>query len=182
MADAIALIDDLFFLAKVHETAKHTGVTLETAANGRAAPESGGGEPGGAHPGGLEREAGGARCRRAALCGERRGERGRQTAARDRVSIPRADGFGGTRARRGVPGRHASIQVHAKSRRNIARSEIVKSRVKNSRTGFSLSAFLSRRAKSKPDRLKPVLLALAAIAALSGPGASAQQQQSSGES
>ena len=32
MADAIALIDDLFFLAKVHETAKHTGVTLETAA------------------------------------------------------------------------------------------------------------------------------------------------------
>jgi DNA-binding NarL/FixJ family response regulator len=34
MADAIALIDDLFFLAKVHETAKHTGVTLETAANG----------------------------------------------------------------------------------------------------------------------------------------------------
>jgi DNA-binding NarL/FixJ family response regulator len=34
MADAIALIDDLFFLAKVHETAKHTGVTLETAATG----------------------------------------------------------------------------------------------------------------------------------------------------
>src|SRR5579863_3640043 len=44
MADAIALIDDLFFLAKVHETAKHTGVTLETAANGeqllKAAAES----------------------------------------------------------------------------------------------------------------------------------------------
>jgi DNA-binding NarL/FixJ family response regulator len=34
MADAIALIDDLFFLAKVYETAKHTGVTLETAATG----------------------------------------------------------------------------------------------------------------------------------------------------
>src|ERR1700756_2433333 len=34
MADAIALIDDLFFLAKVHETAKHIGVTLETAATG----------------------------------------------------------------------------------------------------------------------------------------------------
>ena len=34
MADAIALIDDLFFLAKVHETAKLTGVTLETAATG----------------------------------------------------------------------------------------------------------------------------------------------------
>ena len=34
MADAIALIDDLFFLAKVRETAKHTGITLETAANG----------------------------------------------------------------------------------------------------------------------------------------------------
>ena len=33
MADAIALIDDLFFLAKVHETAKHTGVTLATASN-----------------------------------------------------------------------------------------------------------------------------------------------------
>ncbi len=44
MADAIALIDDLFFLAKVHETAKHTGVTLETAATGeqllKAAAES----------------------------------------------------------------------------------------------------------------------------------------------
>ena len=34
MADVIALIDDLFFLAKVHETAKQTGVTLATAANG----------------------------------------------------------------------------------------------------------------------------------------------------
>jgi len=34
MADAIALIDDIFFLAKVHETAKHTGVTLETASTG----------------------------------------------------------------------------------------------------------------------------------------------------
>jgi CheY-like chemotaxis protein len=31
MADVIALIDDLFFLGKVHETAKQTGVTLETA-------------------------------------------------------------------------------------------------------------------------------------------------------
>ena len=34
MADAIALIDDLFFLAKVRETAKHAGVTLETVATG----------------------------------------------------------------------------------------------------------------------------------------------------
>ena len=40
----------------------------------------------------------------------------------------------------------------------------------------SLSAFLSRRAKSKPNRLKPVLLALTAITALSVPGARAQQQ------
>jgi hypothetical protein len=34
MADVIALIDDLFFLAKVRETAKHVGVTLETAGTG----------------------------------------------------------------------------------------------------------------------------------------------------
>ena len=34
MAEAIALIDDLFFQAKVRETAKHTGVVLETAATG----------------------------------------------------------------------------------------------------------------------------------------------------
>ena len=34
MADVIALIDDLFFLAKVQETAKHAGVTLETASTG----------------------------------------------------------------------------------------------------------------------------------------------------
>jgi len=34
MADVIALIDDLFFLAKVHETAKHAGVSLETSATG----------------------------------------------------------------------------------------------------------------------------------------------------
>jgi CheY-like chemotaxis protein len=34
MADAIALIDDLFFQAKVRETAKHTGVTIETATTG----------------------------------------------------------------------------------------------------------------------------------------------------
>lgn len=34
MADAIALIDDLFFQAKVRETAKQTGVALETATTG----------------------------------------------------------------------------------------------------------------------------------------------------
>ncbi len=49
------------------------------------------------------------------------------------------------------------------------------------RTGFSLSVFLLQCAKSKPDRLKPVLLALAAIAALSGPIARAQQQQQATE-
>jgi hypothetical protein len=53
----------------------------------------------------------------------------------------------------------------------------VKSSGKSSRTGFSLDAFLSRGVKSKPDRLKPVLLALAAIAWLSGPSVNAQQQQ-----
>ena len=45
MADAIALIDDLFFLAKVHETAKHTGVTLETAANGEQLLKAAAGSP-----------------------------------------------------------------------------------------------------------------------------------------
>jgi len=56
--------------------------------------------------------------------------------------------------------------------------------VKNSRTGFSLSAHLLHharlrpQAKSKPDRLKAVLLALAAIAALSQNGGAAQQQAS----
>jgi DNA-binding NarL/FixJ family response regulator len=34
MADAIALIDDLFFQAKVRETAKHAGVTIETVTTG----------------------------------------------------------------------------------------------------------------------------------------------------
>jgi len=34
MADAIVLIDDLFFQAKLHETAKLTGVTLETVTTG----------------------------------------------------------------------------------------------------------------------------------------------------
>jgi len=34
MADAIALIDDLFFLAKVRETAKQVGVALETTTTG----------------------------------------------------------------------------------------------------------------------------------------------------
>lgn len=36
MADAIALIDDLFFVAKVRETAKLAGVILETASTGQA--------------------------------------------------------------------------------------------------------------------------------------------------
>jgi hypothetical protein len=46
------------------------------------------------------------------------------------------------------------------------------------RSQFSLSGFLSRRAKAKPDRLKPVLLvALAAITLLPMPSARAQQQQ-----
>jgi type II secretory pathway pseudopilin PulG len=59
----------------------------------------------------------------------------------------------------------------------------VKSGAKNSRTGFSLSAFLWRlaklwrKAKSKPDRLKPVLLALAAIASFLSANAGAAQQQ-----
>lgn len=36
MADAIALIDDFFFLAKARETAKLAGVILETASTGQA--------------------------------------------------------------------------------------------------------------------------------------------------
>jgi hypothetical protein len=52
------------------------------------------------------------------------------------------------------------------------------SRVNFSRTGFSLSGFLSHRAKSKPDRLKPVLLVgLAIVALFPGAKARAQQQQ-----
>jgi len=34
MADAIVLIDDLFFQAKLLETAKLTGISLETVATG----------------------------------------------------------------------------------------------------------------------------------------------------
>jgi CheY-like chemotaxis protein len=34
MADAIVLVDDLFFQAKLRETAKLAGITLETAATG----------------------------------------------------------------------------------------------------------------------------------------------------
>ncbi len=175
MADAIALIDDLFFLAKVHETAKHTGVTLETAANGEQLLKAAAGEPGSAHPGGLEREARGARCHRAALCGER----ARQPAARDRVSIPCADGFGGTGARRGMPGRDAAVQVHAKSRGNIARSEIVKSRVNVSRTGFSLSGFdfAAARQKTRQAEARPTGASLAIIALFPGSIARAAQQQ-----
>jgi CheY-like chemotaxis protein len=45
MADAIALIDDLFFLAKVHETAKQTGVTVETAATGEQLLKAAAGSP-----------------------------------------------------------------------------------------------------------------------------------------
>jgi hypothetical protein len=61
--------------------------------------------------------------------------------------------------------------------KSSAKNEHALAEQRTGRTGFSLSAFLSRRAKSKPDRLKPALLALAAIAALSGPDARAQQQQ-----
>ena len=59
----------------------------------------------------------------------------------------------------------------------------MKTGVNCSRTGFSLSAFLwrlaklSRKAKSKPHRLKPVLLALVLIALLPSPSSRAQQQQ-----
>ena len=45
MADAIALIDDLFFLAKVRETAKHTGVVLETASTGEQLVKAAAGSP-----------------------------------------------------------------------------------------------------------------------------------------
>ena len=36
MADAVAFVDDLFFLAKMTETARHTGVELKTVADGDA--------------------------------------------------------------------------------------------------------------------------------------------------
>src|SRR5580692_6685847 len=54
-----------------------------------------------------------------------RARRRRQPAARDCVSISCANGFGGAGARGGVPGRDAAIEVHAESRGNPARSEIV---------------------------------------------------------
>ena len=128
MADAIALIDDLFFLAKVHETAKHTGVTLETAANGEQLLKAAAGSPAAlilvdlnASQGALDAVE--------QLCWRRRGERARQPAARDRVSIPCAGGFGGTGARGGVH----EVMPRSKFTQNLAeisaRSEIVKSRV-----------------------------------------------------
>lgn len=45
MADAIALIDDLFFLAKVRETAKQTGVALEIASTGEHLVKAAAGSP-----------------------------------------------------------------------------------------------------------------------------------------
>src|SRR5579862_172543 len=105
------------------------------------------------------------------------GEWAKQPAAGDRVSISCADGFGGASARGRMHGCNAPIQVHAESRGNTARSEIVKRGVKSSGTGFSLCGFLLRFGRSKPDRLKPVpLMALAIIALLTGQSARAQQQ------
>jgi hypothetical protein len=74
-------------------------------------------------------------------------------------------------ARRGI-----SLFLHSKQREipRFARNDKINYFFRGL---FSLSVFLSRHTKSKPDRLKPVLLALAAIAALSGARASAQQQQ-----
>ena len=45
MADAIVLIDDLFFQAKLHETAKLTGVTLETVSTGEQLVKSAAANP-----------------------------------------------------------------------------------------------------------------------------------------
>jgi len=45
MADAIVLIDDLFFQAKLHETAKLTGVTLEMVATGEQLVKSAAANP-----------------------------------------------------------------------------------------------------------------------------------------
>ena len=45
MADAIVLIDDLFFQAKLHETAKLTGVTLETVITGEQLVKSAAANP-----------------------------------------------------------------------------------------------------------------------------------------
>lgn len=45
MADVIVLIDDLFFQAKLHETAKLTGIALETAATGEQLLKAAAGSP-----------------------------------------------------------------------------------------------------------------------------------------
>jgi len=45
MPDAIVLIDDLFFQAKLHQTAKLTGVTLETVTTGEQLVKSAAANP-----------------------------------------------------------------------------------------------------------------------------------------
>jgi CheY-like chemotaxis protein len=45
MADVIVLIDDLFFQAKLFETAKLVGITLETAATGEQLQKAAGANP-----------------------------------------------------------------------------------------------------------------------------------------
>jgi DNA-binding NarL/FixJ family response regulator len=45
MADVIVLIDDLFFQAKLHETARLTGIELETAATGEQLLKAAAGSP-----------------------------------------------------------------------------------------------------------------------------------------
>ncbi len=117
MVDAIALIDDLFFLAKVHETAKHTGVTLETAANGEQLLKAAAGSPAALILVDWNARQG-AGCHRASLWGERlanvRGPR------RVIAFLSHVRRFGGTGASGGVYGRDARSRFTAKLRKYCA--------------------------------------------------------------
>src|SRR3981189_551242 len=104
MADAIVLIDDLFFQAKLLETAKLTGIAPQPVATGEQLLKAAAANPA------------------ALVIVDLNARQGSLDAVEQLCKENLEPGV-----RSNGPGRDASIQVHTKSRGDIARSEIVTS-------------------------------------------------------
>ena len=132
MADVLALVDDLFFQAKMMETARHVGVPLRVVSSGAALVRSRRRTSPGAGAGGPERPARGTQRAHAVV-------RGRPGASRG-VSLPCADRFGRAGARGRLPGGAPALEIYRRSRRDSAPGEIMMASMRKMRAGRARAA------------------------------------------
>ena len=163
MADVLALVDDLFFQAKMMETAKQVGVALRVVSSGDALVQAAAAQAPALVLVDLN-------ARQGALAGLTQLCAAGQAPSRG-VSLPRADRFGRAGARGRLRAGAPAVEIYRRSRRDFAPGEIVMASPRKTRAGWSRAAIAAA-----------LLVAMAAACAAGARAASSAARAARGRS